>query len=213
MYFLQVGLNTIIFLTFGRHTLFLSYLWASYFIFVLFLGIILLFVLFLRILVIFRPIFGTPTFICPIFGHPILFGPTSVHPIFCQSYFLLSYLCASYFWDPIFGSSYYCGRLWPVRTSIWDGSLQKHHEARLEHWIDLFCFLTISEIGWWATSSTFFERRSVHIFMTTGLPSKWPPFSGDIGCSLGRLALLRNPRNTTVRQRGSPSLLTVDICT
>ena len=82
MYFLQVGLNTIIFLTFGRHTLFLSYLWASYFIFVLFLGIILLFVLFLRILVIFRPIFGTPTFICPIFGHPILFGPTSVHPIF-----------------------------------------------------------------------------------------------------------------------------------
>ena len=111
MYFLQVGLNTIIFLTFGRHTLFLSYLWASYFIFVLFLGIILLFVLFLRILVIFRPIFGTPTFICPIFGHPILFGPTSVHPIFWQSYFLLSYLCASYFWDPIFGSFYYCGRL------------------------------------------------------------------------------------------------------
>ena len=122
MYFLQVGVNTIIILTFGHHTLFLSYLWASYFIFVLFLGIILLFVLFLRILVIFRPIFGTPTFICPIFGHPILFGPTSVHPIFCQSYFLLSYLCASYFWDPIFGSSYYCGRLWPVRTSIWDGS-------------------------------------------------------------------------------------------
>ena len=124
MYFLQVGFNIIIFLTFGHHTLFLSYLWASYFIFVLFLGIILLFVLFLRILVIFRPIFGTPTFICPIFGHPILFGPTSVHPIFCQSYFLLSYLCASYFWDPIFGSSYYCGRLWPVRTSIWDGSLR-----------------------------------------------------------------------------------------
>ena len=123
MYFLQVGVNTIIFLTFGHHTLFLSYLWASYFIFVLFLGIILLFLLFLRILVIFRPIFGTPTFICPIFGHPILFRPTSVHPIFCQSYFLLSYLCASYFWDPIFGSSYYCGRLWPVRTSIWDGSM------------------------------------------------------------------------------------------
>ena len=29
IYFLQVGVNTLIFLTFGHHTLFLSYLWAS----------------------------------------------------------------------------------------------------------------------------------------------------------------------------------------
>ena len=65
-----------------------SYVWASYFIFVLFVGIIL--------------------HICLIFGHHTIIFTISAHPGNISSYFWDSYFYLSYFWASYFIRSYFC---------------------------------------------------------------------------------------------------------